>query len=403
MLGFLDQGIVSASGLVTFVAAAQFLGANDLGYFSFGVATCLLVVSLTRAICGESLLVRAVELREGRPKMTRDSRAMLGVSIIIGLAGAALCAAAHLILQPESSPLLAAAIACPGLVLQDSLRFFFISLQRTASLLLNDTATLLGGASAIIVSGLLTGDVAVMIIAWGCASLLVGLCTLIANGIVPSFSNAWTWLRSAWRSSSAFFTESALGALVGYLIVVMLTVFVAPSEVAAYRATLVVYGVASLVINFLRTQVLRELRPTMLNNASGLLSVGLKLSIPVVVTILGMLGMLIILPEPFGRALMNETWTLIGALLIPGAVNRLSAGISTIPTIILRVQGVTWRATFIKIGVLVLSLALGPLGALYAGASGALYADAISYTIASTFLFVLAFRKTRSNVGRVVV
>jgi hypothetical protein len=183
----------------------------------------------------------------------------------------------------------------------------------------------------------------------------------------------------------------------------MLTVFVAPSEVAAYRATLVVYGVASLVINFLRTQVLRELRPTMLNNASGLLSVGLKLSIPVVVTILGMLGMLIILPEPFGRALMNETWTLIGALLIPGAVNRLSAGISTIPTIILRVQGVTWRATFIKIGVLVLSLALGPLGALYAGASGALYADAISYTIASTFLFVLAFRKTRSNVGRVVV
>lgn len=396
ILGFIDQGIVSASGLLTFVAAAQFLSPNDLGYYSFGVATCLLIVSLVRAICGESLLVGSVANRENRPSVYRDSRSMLGLAIILGLVSGSLCAGLGLIGDPANRPLLASAIAAPGLVLQDSLRYCFIALQRTRSLILNDSATLIFGASAIVVSGLITGDSFVMLVSWGLASLTVGLVTLVGSALAPSFKTSVRWLKSTWRSSSAFFTENAMGALAGYVIVVILAVFVAPAEVAAFRAALVVYGVANLVINFLRTQVLRELRIDMVSSARGLLVTGGKLAVPVVVTILGMLTALLLLPQWAGEMLFQDTWLMVSIILIPGAINRFFAGLSIVPTITLRVQGITWKATMIKIIILFVSLGLGPLGALYAGAGGALIADAISYALTALLLFLLSLRKARS-------
>jgi O-antigen/teichoic acid export membrane protein len=399
ILGFMDQGIVSATGLLTFVAAAQFLSADDLGYFSFGVATCLLVVSLARAICGEPLLVRSVASLNGRPSVFRDTRSVLGLAILLGLLAGALCAGIGMLWSSPSMPLLAAALAAPGLVLQDTLRFCFIALQRTRSLLLNDSATLVLGACSIIISGALTSDSFVMLASWGLTSLAVSLVTLAGNALVPSISQSIAWLKLTWKSSSAFFTESAMGALAGYTVVVILTVFVAPAEVAAFRATLVVYGVASLVINFLRTQVLRELRLDMINSVRGLALTSAKLAVPVVVTILSMLIVLMLLPSWIGEALLQDTWASVAILLIPGATNRFFASLSIVPTVTLRVQGITWKATVIKIAILTLSLGLGPLGALYAGAAGALYADSISYALAAIFLFAVSFRKARGMAG----
>jgi O-antigen/teichoic acid export membrane protein len=398
VLGFLDQGIVSATGLLTFVAAAQFLPPNDLGYFSFGVATCLLIVSLSRAICGESLLVRAVGKHDRRPAVFRETRSMLGLAIAIGLIAAAVCTAIGFWGFSPNMPLLGAAIAAPGLVLQDSLRFCFIALHRTKSLLINDSATLVLGASAILVSGYLAADTFVMLVCWGLASLVVGLATLVASALVPSLRTSYAWLKATWGSSSAYFTENAMGALAGYTVVVILAIFVAPAEVAAFRATLVVFGVANLVINFLRTQVLRELRPEMLGSLRGLSVTSAKLAIPLIVTIAAMLTALLLLPQDIGELLLQDTWLLVSALVIPGAVNRFFAGLSIVPTITLRIQGITWKATTIKIAILVVSLGIGPLGALYAGAAGALLADATSYALTAGLLFWLSARKAKSTV-----
>lgn len=398
-LGFIDQGIVSGSGLVIFIAAAQFLSPDDLGYFSFGVATCLLVVSLARALCGESLLVRTVGKSDRRPTVFRESRSMLGLATILGFVSAFVCGAIGLVGDSPNWPLLASAIACPGLVLQDSLRFVFISMQRTTRLVSNDIAALLLGATAIIWAGTITHNVFSMLVSWGLASMVVSIVTLLLNAIVPSLRNAIGWLRDTWRSSSAFFTENALGALAGYTIVVILTVFIDPSEVAAFRATLVVYGVASLVVNFLRTQVLRELRPEMIDTVRGVTITSTKLAAPVIITITGMLLVLLLIPAEIGEILMRDTWSLVVYLLIPGAINRMFAGFSTIPAIILRVQGVTWKATAVKVIVLVISLILSPLGALYAGAAGALYAETLAYGLSCLLLFVLSARKAKMFVS----
>lgn len=186
-----------------------------------------------------------------------------------------------------------------------------------------------------------------------------------------------------------------MGALAGYTVVVILAVFVSPAEVAAFRATLIVYGVANLVINFLRTQVLRELHLDMLDTVGRLSRTSAKLSIPVAATIVAMLSVLLLLPQQIGEIILQDTWLLVSALLIPGAINRFAAGLSIVPTITLRIQGITWRATMIKIGILFVSLIIGPIGAIYAGAAGALIADAIAYALTAGFLFALSVRQVR--------
>lgn len=401
-LGLIDQGIVSANGLLTFVIAAQFLLPTELGHYSFGLATCLLIVSLSRAICGEPLLVRSVGPHQGRPSIARDTRAMLGLTVVIGLASAVLCSAIGLggyavgiAGDGISRPFVAAAVAAPGLVLQDSLRYCFIAQKKTGALVINDTLTLVLGAAAVASAGLVTSDSSAMLAAWGLASLVIGLGTLICTATLPSLKNSGTWLKATWRSSSAYFTENAMGALASYTIVVILAVFVAPAEVAAYRATLLVYGVANLVINFMRTQILRELRPSMLDTVRGLSQTSGKLVLPVVFTIVVMLGALLLMPQELGELLLQDTWLLVSALIIPGALNRLAAGLSIVPTITLRIQGIAWRATIIKMVVLAISLVLGPLGALYAGAAGALVADAICYALTAGLLFLLSVRQSK--------
>lgn len=395
ILGFIDQGIVSANGLLTFVVAAQFLAPVDLGFFSFGLATCLLVVSLCRAICGEPLLVRSVGAYTGRPSIGRDTRSMLGLTVIIALVSAIVCALTGYLSGSSSGPLLAAAIAAPGLVLQDSLRYCFIAQQRTRSLIANDAITLLSGSTSIAVAGFISRDSSLMLAFWGLASLGVGIITLFWTATVPSLRNAFPWLKSTWKSSSAYFTENAMGALAGYTIVVILALFVAPEEVAAFRATLVVYGVANLVIHFMRTQILRELHLDMISSMGGLTRTSGKLVIPVAITISCMLGALMLLPQDLGELLLQDTWLLVAALLLPGALNRFAAGLSIVPTITLRIQGIAWKATIIKMVILAVSLVIGPLGALYAGAAGALLADSIAYALTAILLFALSLREAK--------
>lgn len=122
-----------------------------------------------------------------------------------------------------------------------------------------------------------------------------------------------------------------------------------------------------------------------------------KMALPVAVTVILMLGALLCTPDGIGRALLQDTWPLVAMILVPGAINRFFAGLSIIPTVLLRVQGVTWKATIIRIIVLTSSVALGPVGALLAGAGGALAAEAASYGLATVALTVLSLKSAQRS------
>jgi hypothetical protein len=110
--------------------------------------------------------------------------------------------------------------------------------------------------------------------------------------------------------------------------------------------------------------------------------------------------LLLLVPESLGKLFFGDTWSLMAAIFLAAAANRTMAGVSIIPTLFLRVQGVTWRATFIRIAITAGGFGLGPVGAWLAGARGALLAEAIAYLVLTVALMGLSQRVARALSGR---
>jgi O-antigen/teichoic acid export membrane protein len=389
VLGFVDQAVLSVGSLLYLVSAAQNLGPLPLGEFSISAASILLVLSVVRAVCGEALLVR-----EGRQSDQNGGRAMLGVALVASLVASGIFAIIGLLWEQYALIYWGAAIATPAIILQDSIRYLWINGGKGVRLLAGDVLTVAGNVLAIFGIGLLFQSPSLMIVAWGCVCLLSSLIIMFSFRMWPSFRSWWVWLRAGWRFSSAYAIEAILGATVGYLTIIVISVFASPSDVAAMRAVISVFGLTSLVINFMRSTVLRELSRSGLNKQK-VSKIELVLSLFTLLVVGLTLLVLWLMPEDVGMAVLGDTWLLVLPLLIPGAINRAAASVSAIPTVLLRSVGVAWEATKVRSVIVLASVGLAPVGAYYGGAAGALFAESITYGALALFLTLLLHRRVR--------
>ncbi|ALO67775.1 hypothetical protein AS189_16430 [Arthrobacter alpinus] len=394
-LGFVDQAISSLTTLLLLIAAAQWLTPSDLGRFAIGVATIAPCVSIIRALCGETLIVKVTSLphrfRESR-HIQREAQKMLGLALLLAFAAVVLILLVSVFWNSARDILLASAVAVVGVVLQDAVRHYLLTARKSILLLSGDFFVLLFAVGGIYYVGSTGYQPPAMILVWGATAFIAAMAALSIDRMVPRIFSGYKWLRFNWSNSSAFVMEATLGAIVGYLVVVILSVFSSDTEVAAFRTAVSVFGVTSLVINFLRTAVLRELTPDKLRTSNGILRTCLQMSVLVFATVLATVIVVYFLPESVGALILGESWPLVVALASIAAINRLAAGLSIAPLIVLRVQGVSWPATRIRIGATFVALALSPMAAYLAGAAGALAADTVFYAIVTIFLLRLALK-----------
>lgn len=389
-LGFIDQGVLSLASILFLVLAAQFLSPEQLGTFVLGLSTAVLIQSLVRALSGETLLVRST-----RENFAADERGnSLGLSLVVAIAiGAVMIALAFTI--PQSADFyLSLAVAQFGLLIQDSVRFAAISTGRTAGLLALDATYTVASCSGIFVAGTLGLDGSGMLLFLGASATLLGAVAMFAFRLLPRFGAGIQWLARHWRLNSSFVSEAVLGAVLGYSITLILNFYASGPELAAYRSALSIFGMTSLAINFLRTMVLRDLRPNHLLRRRSYWRRMAAMSLLVAVTVGATYLVLANLPARLGAGLFGETWVIMVGLFGATALNRFFAGLSVVPTVFLRVQGVTWRATIVRIVVTILGFGLGPVGAFLAGAQGALLAEAALYLMLAVSLTVLSRRST---------
>lgn len=395
VLGFVDQAISSLTTLLLIVAAAQWLAPAGLGRFAIGVATIAPCVSIIRAFCGETLIVKVTSLperfRNDQP-VHRESQKMLGLAVILSVAASILILGVSVFWAGSRDILLAAAVAVVGVVLQDCVRHYLLTSRKSMLLLSGDVFVLVVAVGGIYYVGSQGFQPPAMILVWGASTSFAAAMVMCVDRMVPSLQAGYQWLRSNWTNSSAFVMEATLGAIVGYLVVVILAVFSSDSEVAAYRTAVSVFGITSLAINFLRTAVLRELAPRQMRTRQGILRTFWRMAGLVFAAVLSTLVVVHFLPASIGAMVLGDSWPLVVALASIAAVNRLAAGLSIAPLIVLRVQGVSWPATRIRIGATIVALALSPFAAYFAGAAGALAADSVFYAIVTIFLLRLAFR-----------
>lgn len=382
--------MLSLASVAFLILAAQFGSSQDLGSFVLGLSTAVLIQSLARAVSGETLLVRSTRGDFHKNEIGHS----FGLSLLLSLGVGVALVCLALLTSSNSNFYLSLAVAQFGLLLQDSVRFAALAKGSTVGLLVVDMTYTLATCSAIFLAGSLHSGSQGMLTALGATAGGVGLVGAFAFGVVPRFGEAIKWLRSHWRLNSSFVAEAILGATLGYSITLILNFFASSSELAAYRSALSIFGMTSLAINFLRTIVLRDLRESGLRKSRSFWRKSTLMSALVILTVGFTYLVLALIPDVLGIALFGETWLLMTALFAATALNRIFAGLSIVPTIFLRVQGITWHATAVRIGVTVVGFGLGPVGALIAGAQGALLAEGLSY-----FLLTIALMALSRNVA----
>ena len=396
VLGFLDQGVLSLASILFLVLAAQFLSPEDLGAFVLGLSTAVLIQSLVRALSGETLLVRSTWTDFSHSETARS----LGLSLVMAIATGIVLAGISFAFPQDSQFYLSLAVAQLGLLIQDGVRFAALSTGRTGGLLILDSLYAVLCCSAIYVSGLLRLGSSGMLTSLGVAALVLGVSGMFAFRISPRFGAGISWLVKHWQLNSSFVAEAVLGAVLGYSITLILNFFASASELAAYRSALSIFGMTSLAINFLRTMVLRDLRQSHLRRSRSYWRKLIAMSVLVGCTVGSTYIVLSFLPMSVGSMMFGETWMLMISLFAATALNRFFAGLSIIPTIFLRVQGITWRATAVRIVVTILGFGLGPVGAFLAGAQGALLAEAMLYLMLAVSLTLLSRKSTRRGLHR---
>jgi len=385
-LGFVDQGVLSLSSIIFLVLAAQFSSPTELGAFVLGLSTAVLIQSLVRALTGETLLVRSTHNDFGPDEAQKCLGIVVSIAALIALTVMLL----GFVLPDQLSFFFSLAITQFGLLLQDGMRFAALAKNSTYGLLAVDMAYAAATSGAILAAGLAGLDASGLLIALGAAATLVGVVGGLVYRILPSFAGCVAWTLSHWRLNSSFVSEAIIGAAVGYTITLILNFVVSAAELAAYRSVLSIFGLTSLAINFLRTIVLRDLRGNSLRKARSFWLKSLIMAVLVAATVGATFLVLVSLPTSIGTQLFGPTWPLMTFMFAATAANRFFAGLSVVPTVFLRVQGITWRATTIRISVTFIGFGLGPVGAVVAGARGALIGEALLYLILTVALFALS-------------
>lgn len=387
--GILDQGIVSLGSLLILICASQGLEENSLGVFAISLATVAFVQSVLRSLTGDVLLV-GQHLPSTNQLTSSFSASLFGASIAV-LATFIL----GLLIPNLSTAFIGAAIALPGIITQDYFRFQFIFSRQSRNLLFLDVATVGLQASAILFTSLFVGSALAVAFAWGFAA---GIPSIVAFALVRpqvSFFHAKSWVQHTWKSGLAYATESLVGATAGYTIIIALAMFRSPSESATFRIAMTVFGFSSVLINFGRSTLVREIRQIRWGSSRDMWTRFGQMTFLLSGSVLVIWLAAKLIPTSIGLALFGENWIAVVAVMTAAMFNRLMAGWSVVPSVFLRSFGITWPVTRVRLIVGVFTFILGPVGAYFGGATGAFLAEAAAYFAIWISLTAMFFAITR--------
>ena len=368
------QVFSSLNSFLIIIISARFLELGVHGHFVFGVALCQIVLSLVRALCGETVVVLST-----RGDDTTDDAAFSS-AIVASAVGGVVCLLTAIFWAEYRSALIATAFVGIPVCAMDVLRYCAIAEKRSELLLFSDFLVFVGTTVGLLVVGQVAASPSAFLAVWGVSCLLVSILLVWQLDIRPvSFRATLDWLAINFPRSSAFFAEAALGATAGVAILAVMAIVTDSEQVSIFRTALTIMGVTSLINNFMRSTVLRALSPDLLRNKTYVIRVffGMTAVVTLVIVVFGLCIWLA--PNGLTAAIFGANFVAIVPVLLPAIIHRVCASCSTIPTIFLRAQGITWQATRFRFVVVAIGIIVGPFGAYLGGAHGALIGDMITY------------------------
>lgn len=245
--GLLDQVVASGSTFVFVVIAASSLKPTEFGAIAFVFEFYLLGVFVARGVTGDPLTSRfsGLDARSLRGPM----RSATTTAILTGSGmGLLVAAGASFAGPPLRDVLFVAAVALPGLALQDFVRSALIVQGRVRATFCNDTLWAVSQLPAMGLAIAIHPTAATVFGAWaatGCMAALVGLVQLRSGVAHPR--RAVGWLRETRDLWPYYLADNLVYQLSALLLMVVVATTAGLAAMAGFRVAMTVYAPLSLV------------------------------------------------------------------------------------------------------------------------------------------------------------
>jgi O-antigen/teichoic acid export membrane protein len=391
--GVADQAVSSMSNFVLGIVVARSLGAEGFGAFSLAYVTYAFLLSGTRGLSTDPLVVRYSG--PATDAWRRAVAASVGTALGLGLVTGLGCALVGLALPGTlGTCFVVLGALMPMILAQDAWRFVFFSVGRPAQALLNDLvwgvmqvgAVLalvgtdrIGAASCLAVFGLTAGVAA----AFG----------YLQAGIRPRLADMRAWLVDHRSLGSRYLVENVAMGGARQIRFVALGAFGGLVAVGEVRAAEILMG-PFLVMLMGLSQVSVPEGKHVLDRAPhrlGTFCLGLGLVQALAALVWGLL-VLLLLHRGVGDLLLGPIWPAAAALVPIMMVQLFGAGIEIGAAAGVRALGAARRSLRAQLVVSFLYLLGGTLGAVVDGARGSCWGVALS-TVVGAFVWWAQLRR----------
>lgn len=380
--GVADQAVSSVANFALGIVVARSLGAEGFGAFSLAYLTYAFVLSASRGVATDPLVVRFSG--GDRAAWRRAVAAASATGASVGLvAGVGCIVAGWLHGNAVGHAFIALGILLPALMLQDTWRFAFFAAGRPASALVNDLVwTVLLLVALVMLPVLGYENVVDFVLAFGGTAALAAAFGLVQTRIRPRPRAVLGWVHEHRALGGRYFGENvSIGAAgqVRFLALGGLAGLVAVGEVRAAEILMGPFMVLLMGIS----QVAVPEAAVVLRRSPYLLSrfcLALGASLSTVAALWG-LSVLVLLPDSWGVALIGDLWdpgesllpiVMLG-LVVTGLVVGAQAG--------LRALGASRRSLRAQLANAGLYAVAGTVGAFIDGARGSCWGVVVAVSI----------------------
>ncbi|MCI2238921.1 hypothetical protein MO973_29305 [Paenibacillus sp. TRM 82003] len=400
-----DQMISSANNFLVQIVIAKSVSDEDFGSFAITFAIFSVLTGFFRAAATAPVGMRfsAADDRE----FSRVTASSMGLVLIGGVVvGLALVGVGSLGLFPPAldSSMMALGLILPGLLLQDGWRqVLFARLRPAAACLLDATwgVLQLAAVGMLFLSGV--DSVAAYVVAWGGAAFAASFVGLGRMRVLPRVRLAGAWVREQFtlvRYTVPEYVILQAGAQAAVLVAAALSTTAAAGALrGANMLTVPAQIMSTGLLSFAVPEFGRHRgswAPRKWLRASFAVS-GL---VCVVAAVWG--GLMLLLPDAVGLALLEETWEGTESVLLPVVLAQFGSAMSVGPAAVLYANEgarTTFRLHAFYATLVVVLTTAGALIAREHGATaqGTAWGHALAFWISSPIWFVVAHRHVRGR------
>lgn len=397
IIGFLDQAVLSAASFLVLIVAAQGYAPDRLGAFATGIVTIQTLVAIVRSLAAEPLLVMPTDSDVISEQDRSSLWFVVGIALVFVPIGTSLLFFTHSMTMKSVG---AALVSLVPVATNDHIRYILTRRNLIGKVFVRDGAMVV--IQVMVVFACTRASVApwVTVMIWGLVPGVLAAANITASGELPSTKLILTWFHTSKRFASSFAVEALMGAVGTWAWLTSVVVFTSLDEVAAFRAAATLFGLTTLTLSFLRTNVLSHLARSGTVTTRKIASYSLGMSLFIAMSIGVVVLFVLALPQAWGQRLLGDTWSVTRPIVPAAGLFYFVAALTVVPTVFLRAMMIAWEATRIRMVIEIANIPILVVCVKEGGLVKSYYGLSVSISILVITLLMLAVIKSRGQPNR---